>query len=336
MAAQEASGFQIHRARISSELRLAGTDLRGQLELRLERNPGLLDAWLAWAPWNEAVEVRAGQMKIPSTYEVGTSSAELDFPTRSQFSSKVANWSLSKAANLTSPFLGLLTYNRDLGISLRAERYGCRAFFMVGNGLGANQYVGGQAWNQYIDGNAFGAFFYGIRLSVDPLPALGILPGGFPVRSVRLGGHASWNHHPELILGDGRTVLDLFRRSWSLDLHIDLLGCVRLTGMTGAGYIEDDANVDDKTDYQYRGWELKVVGVILPGRLEVGFRYDVYWDEKSESGDEKYRYHYTAGLTFLHGRRVRVQAAYTWKVLDSLTDPDIRDDVFILALQLRV
>ena len=48
---------------------------------------------------------------------------------------------------------------RDLGVGLRGERRGCSAYFMAGNGLGANQYLAGRASDQYIDANAFGASY---------------------------------------------------------------------------------------------------------------------------------------------------------------------------------
>ncbi|GEM_PF-1161168 len=333
-AAPEASGFSFRRARLSADFALADAPVDARIGLRWEGSPGLLDAWGRWNPLDGALVVQAGQMKVPSAYEVGVSSAGLDFPTRSRFAQRVVDWSLSRGPSMSSAFPGARTYLRDAGLAVRGELFGGRYFLMIGNGLGANFFIGGHEYKQFLFTNGFGAYFYGIRLSWDPLLAFEKRLEGFPVRSVRIGGHACWNRHPEVILNDERTVTDLFRRSWSWDVRLDVLGRVRLTWMMGGGVVDDDFDHDGKTDYLYRGWEAKAVVVVWPGWLEAGFRWDAYWDEKFKSGDDGYLDAYTLGLTFTFARTLRVQMSYTWKILTSAAEPDLDDDLFLIALQL--
>jgi hypothetical protein len=333
-AAAESSGFQFRRARLNTDLDLEKGLLQLRLGLRLEGNPGLLDACAAVRPLGKHLELLAGQMKVPSTYEVAVQPTEMDFPSMSLFSERVTDWSLARSMAQVSPFSGARSYYRDAGLAIKGEAYGASGFLMVGNGLGANQFVGASENKQFVFANSFGSYFYGIRLGFDPMPLLGrSLPRGFPVRSVRLGGHASWNRHPNIVMNDEKTVVDLRRRSWSLDLQADVLGCVRLTGMMGAGFIEDDADWDGKTDYAYRGWEVKAMVVIVPEWFEAGGRYDAYWDERHESGDDDIRHAWTFGATFTWKPHVKVQFQYKRKILDSASDPDLRDDIFLIAIQ---
>ena len=333
-AADESSGFSFRRARLVTDIGLTSAPLRGRIELRLEGSPGLLDAWVSWKPFGEYLDLRVGQMKVPSTYEVETSSAELDFATRSQFSEQVVDWSLCRGPSMSSPFPGAKCYFRDQGIAARGEAYGLRYHLMVGNGLGANFGIGGPEYKQFIFANNVGAYFYGARLSFDPLVALQDTLGlDFPIRSARIGGHVNWNRHPGMILNDEKTVTDLFRRSWSVDVQVNVLDRVRLTGMTGGGVVDDDIDNDGREDYLYRGWEAKVVAVIFPDTLEVGYRWDVYWDERLGSGDDDRLDTHTLGATYQFAPHVRVQLNYKFKILDSATRPDLQDDILLLALQ---
>jgi len=335
-AVDEASGFSFRRVRFYSLANFYDGLLKAKFEIRFEGGgPGLLDAWAAWDPLDGALKVMAGQMKIPSTYEVERSSAELDFANRSFFSENVTEWSLSRAAAMASPFSGVKTYMRDLGLAVKGELGGFDYFFMLGNGLGANAFIGGRERKGRLFTNAFGAWFYGAAVSVDLFEFLKKPAAGFPLRCAEVGGHYCVNLHHDSVLSDERTTVDLVRRSWSLHIRTDILGRVRVTAMLGGGAIRDDFDHDGKDDYAYSGWEIKVMGVILLDRLEVGFRVDSYEDERLESGDVKTRRTYSFVINFSPIRHLRFQLHYQIKTLTSETELDLDDNCLLLSGQFR-
>jgi opacity protein-like surface antigen len=333
LGAQAASGFSLNRARIGTSLELGAW--KAALQLRLEGGSiGLLDAYGAWQPFGPALELRVGQMKIPSAWEAMVGDDALDFTTRSRFANEVANWSLSKSSNSTSPLYAVQTYSRDLGLGLAGYLSGFRYFLMVGNGLGANSYIGAEENRQFIFANDFGAYFYAVRLSYDLLYELRQWIRPIPIY-LEVGGHFDYNHHPNLIYNDGTTVLDLERWSWSADARLRLFERLRLTGMYGAGTVADDFDNDGRPDYQYSGWELSAIAAVVPRFLEAGVRWDVYsWNRAVTSGWSTAAT-LTAGLTWNCNPHVRVQLNYRWKLTLGDLAQDTANDIAILALQLR-
>lgn len=334
-AVQEASGFSINRARISLEGE--SPRINGRVELRLEGGSvGLLDAYAFFNVFQKMIQIGLGQMKIPSTYEVGISDSALDFATRSYFSSVTANWALSRSTSSVSPFYYVQTYQRDMGLALKGEIYGFSYFFMAGNGLGANLFVGGDENKQYAYSNGFGAYFYGARASFDLINPLGKkLIGSWPLTSFCIGGHYSRNRHPNFLFNDTKTVLDIKRESWSADVRIILFGRIRMTGMYGRGIIRDDFDNDNEPDYRYRGLEIKGIVEIIKNTLEAGFRYDTYTNKNSIFGAEETIKNYTAGITFTYQPHIKFQINYKWKRLDSTLNPDTDDDILTIAGQYR-
>jgi hypothetical protein len=328
-AVEEASGFNLYRARLGGWFRRG--ELAGRVTIRFEGSPpGLLDAHLAWPIRGERLRIVAGQMKIPATYEVALSEQDLDFVTRSRFSTLVADFSLVRSPALSSPrFNGARTYLRDLGLAARGAWLGVDYFLMVGNGLGANRFVGGREEKEEIFANRVGAYFYGVRLSA---PLLDRERSDAPPLDLIVGGHVCWNRHPDILLDDERTVLDLRRRSWSLDGRARLGERLRLTAMVGAGVVDDDFDHDGRTDYAYRGFELKSTASLLADRLRAGARYDLFVDESYENGAEERQHAYTFGLEWVAISDVRLLLNYKRKTLDSETAPDLADDVLTLAL----
>jgi hypothetical protein len=319
-AADHASGFLLRRVRLSGDFR-AGP-VRGRVALRLEGSPAaLLDAYAVLPLRGEAVGLWAGQMKIPSTYEVETPSEALDFATLGHFSEVAADYALSRSPALASRLTGVRSYDRDLGVGLKGALAPLRYFVMVGNGLGANQFIGGPSTRQAIYANAFGAYFYGTRVACRVTPA------------IELGGHASWNDHPNAVLDDKRTVLDIRRASWSGDLHVAPSRRVELAGMIGGGRVDDDIDSDGRTDYRTRGWEVKALVWILPERLRAGLRYDGFAEEGYESGAEDILHSGTAGLSWFPRAGLRLQVEYRRNILDSDANPDLDDDLFLIAGQ---
>jgi hypothetical protein len=331
--AQLASGFSLNRARLQASLDLGA--FKAVLQVRLEGGSlGLLDAYGSWQPWGPALVLCLGQLKIPSAWEVGVGDEALDFATRSRFASEVANWSLSKSSSSTHPFYLVQTSARDLGLGLRGYWRGLRYLLMVGNGLGAGNFVGAEESRQFILANSFGAFFYGARLSYDLLYELRqrLRPAAL---YLELGGHASINHHPNLIYNDNQ-VYDLERWSWSLDARLGLFERLRLTGMYGCGQVEDDFDADGQPDYTYSGWEAGAVVRVIPRFLEAGVRWDSYTWSRAVTGGWSTAGALTAGLTWTPDPRVRMQFNYKRKLLYSELDPDLDNDLAVLALQLKL
>ena len=332
-AAEIASGFSVRRARLAAEIK--AKQLKGKLEIGLEGSPKLLDCYMVWEAVDRKLEVWAGQMKIPGTYEVETSSTELDFTSRGRFSEDVCDWSLRRSPSMLSSFTGVKTYMRDAGIGLKGKIGGGGYFLMAGNGLGANLFIGAAENKQSVYTNSFGAYLFGARLSYNLTSLLANDSEKSCIPVVEIGGHYCTNRHNNILLGDTTTVIDINRRSWSADLRIDVMKRVKLTAMIGEGLVLDDFDNDGKIDYRYGGWELKAVADIIPDRLEAGFRFDTYSEEVSESGSVDELDSYTLGVTYTPGPDVRLQVNYKWKVLSSETNPEIDDNVFLAALQLK-
>jgi hypothetical protein len=148
-----------------------------------------------------------------------------------------------------------------------------------------------------------------------------------------LGGHLNYNHHPNLLYNDGQ-VYDLERWSWSAEARLGLFERLRLTGMYGAGQVEDDFDADGQPDYTYSGWEAGAVVRVVPRFLEAGLRWDSYSWSRAVTGGWSTAGALTAGLTWTPNPRVRVQLNYKWKILFSELDPDTANDLAVLALQL--
>jgi hypothetical protein len=136
-----------------------------------------------------------------------------------------------------------------------------------------------------------------------------------------------------MVIEGNRAVLDLDRRSWSADASARIVELVDLTAMYGECAVEDDLDNDGKTDYKFRGLELKALADIRPGRLAVGFRYDLLAEEWYESGREDRMETYTLGLTYGTSSDLKFQLNYTWKIWDSEGEPDLDDDRLGLMAQ---
>jgi hypothetical protein len=298
--------------------------VRGCVSLRLEGSPvALLDAYAVLPLRGELAELWAGQMKVPSTHEVDTPSEALDFGTPGGFSSVAADYALARSPSLASRLTGVRTYDRDLGVGVKGSAAPLSYFVMVGNGLGANRFVGGPGARQEVYANSFGAHFYGARLSLRPLPA------------IEIGGHASWNDHPNAVLDDKRTVLDIRRASASVDLRVAPVERIAFVAMYGAGRVEDDIDYDGRADYRYRGWEAKLTAWVAPRRLRAGVRYDAFGEESYENGAEDILHAATAGLSWFPGEGLRLQAEVRRNILESDANPDLDDDLVLVTGQVE-
>lgn len=340
-AAQVATGFSLARVRAGVRVVVLGGMLQMVLQMRLERGPAILDAFGA-LHLHDAFTVEVGQMKIPGPWENLVSSRNLDFILRPLISERVSDFSLSRTTYRSSLFYGIHSYLRDLGIAVSGDADvgpgRLRYMVMLGNGLGANRFIGGGTSKEYIISNA-GQFFLGARFEAADF---------FDV--VTLGGHVTWNRHDNMVFNSGRTVYDLNRLSWSGDARFEIPRTgIRLGGMYGGGIIDDDYDDDGRRDVRYHGWEARLVfrlndpisaarGVdFLPDHvLEVGARYDWYHYEWNESGDPIEEKTWTVGIRYVFRTYVDLKLNYVHRSTEDPSLWDLDDDALLLQIQFAI
>ena len=327
-AAQEASGFRLNRARIvlAPSLPVYKLYARVQLELAGEVEP--LDVWVAWKPV-PIFGTYIGQMKIPSTYEVAQDEFLLDFINRSTFSRTVVNYTLADTP-YDSSFSGLSAHNRDMGIEFKgAWNAGqswevLRYFVMVGNGLGANLNIGGNESTGFLINNNFGDYLYGARIEVSPFEWM------------TLGGYYDYNYHSNMRFRDKQTVVDLGRESWDIDAQVRLPWGFRAVGLYGQGQIHDYWPTLGRENYEYSGWEAKVLKEFFNDKLELGVRYDTFSYEFTNSGKKADENHWTFGVNYRPVDQVRLQLNYVMKDTVQPYLPDLKDNIVYLNVEMNV
>jgi hypothetical protein len=329
-----ASGFSMNRARL--QVGMDWGPFGGSLQIRLEGgSPGLLDAYGAWRAAGDALVFRFGQMKIPSAWEVAVPDEELDFATRSRFASETANWSLSKSTFTTSPLYYVQSYLRDTGVGVDGDLLGLRYALMVGDGLGAGGNIGADESRGLLYANPFGAYFYAARVSYDLLTE--VRRWVFPVpASLVIGGHVTWNNHPDCILSDAKTVVDLKRWSWSADAALKVWDRVRLTGMYGEGVVDDDYDHDGQVDYSYRGWEARVVAILVPDVMEAAARWETFSWSRAVTGGWAEADALTVGVTFSWKPVLRLQLNYKWKLQSGDLTADASSHLILISAQVKL
>ena len=327
-AQQGAHGFSVRRARVSLCSPSRDERIGYKVELKLEGDPALSDCYVSLRIRDD-LRVYLGQMKIPSTYEVGTSSTGLDFISRTLLSRSIANWALSSYPSDfgTVTFTGSSSGLRDLGIAIEGGVKGdlLRYFAMAGNGLGANLYIGGKEERQFIRTNGVGELFYGLRVDLRPVPWM------------TLGGHGTTNIHEDMIVRDVAkgSVIDLHRTSWSADAGVACPGRIGVRGMYAGGAMDEDVLYrDGKKDYTYWGYEGKALWEVLEDELEIGLRFDTYRYEFNESGDCTEQDHWTFGVTYRPNASLKAQVNYVRKETRARDEPDLEDDILFADLQM--
>ena len=322
-AADVTSGFNLKQARITLHHRDSSNSLSTEFQIRLEERVAILDCYVAWQP-SKTLRLLAGQMKVPSTYEALASDRDLDFISRTSLASNLTDWSLSRTPYF-SAFYGNRSYHRDLGLGFTGKLdavtnlLSLSYFGMVGNGLGANLFIGGTESKEFIFTNNPGDCFYGVRLDASVWEHL------------YLGGHYSQNTHDAMVFNDEKTVFGLDRSSWSADARIEAHG-VEITGMTGGGFADDDYFYTEQKKLEYSGWELKCLTWVVPHYLQLGLRWDGYTREFA-SGATTCQRNITFGANGNLGWRIRLQMNYTIKETKSDTEPDLDDNILLLNLQ---
>jgi len=338
-ATDVASGFRLHRARAGLRARVLDGLLGLDFQLKLEQGVEILDLALRLQPLDE-LRLLLGQFKIPSTRENRDDDQRLDFLLRSELSVALADYALSRTTYVSSLFYGNRSLTRDFGLGLVGELelggHPLRAFFMLGNGLGGNLFVGGSTNREFLVSNR-GQFFYALRLDV------GAVPGW-----LELGGHASYNRHDDVVFNSGRVVLDLERLSWSADACLTLgPSGLRLVATYGQVFNLEDAFGDGKTDQSLEGWELRLVWRLNPllvylglsdevlahHAFELAARYEEVSAEADESGMPSTRRNVTVGVSYLFREYLVVRFNAILHRTDEPFLPDLDDDAYILGVQ---
>jgi len=333
-AAGATTGFSVEQAHLRLEAELWAQRLALVVEARLESGPALLDTYGEGrvAPW---LRIRLGQQRVPSAWENLEPNRDLDFILRTGIAGALADYALSRTTYASSLFQGNRSYRRDAGLALAGDvdvRVGTlRYLAIVGNGLGANLFIGGASKREHLLTNA-PQVFWGARL--DLLDLFGW---------ARVGGHVSRNRHDDVVYNSGRVVYDLDRTTWSVDAGVTVPGSgVRLHGMYGWGAIDDDYDDDGKRDHEYRGAEARLVwglGTLLalatgpdPWQdhpAEIGARYDWYAEPPDGVGFWRHVHTTTVGATWPYRRWLAVQINGIFKRTDHPATPDLDDDALL-------
>jgi hypothetical protein len=322
-AADQASGFNFKQGRLAFSFESPNGRIEAFIRLRLEERTDVIDFWGSYraAPW---LTLSIGQMKIPSTAEVLTPDHGIDFITRTTFGRNVGDFALSRTPYISS-VMAAKSYDRDLGISLRGAYPDEDAplvgyFLMVGNGIGANKYIGGGESDEFLYTNRFGDFYYGARIE------------GSPVRWITIGAHASRNRHDDAALGARGPVYDLDRTVWTADLEARLPWGQRIDGFYGRGSM-DDFIESQRYRFDYSGWGAWSILPLFEDRLELCLRYDVFTTEFNEDGNETSQKNWTAGLNYSPEEFLRFQMNYMHKEKVNEFEPDLDDDIIFFNVQ---
>jgi hypothetical protein len=332
--AQIASGFSFRRVRLYTEAFASLFSFR--LELAFENGFQLLDAWARLNAYKKYIVVAVGQMKIPSTYENMDPSYALDMITMSTISEVMPNYQLSMHANDTSPFRGYKANQRDMGVGLRGDAYGFGYFLFVGNGLGADYAIGAGESKQNFWANQFGAYFYGVRLTMDFARTFKNAMEKAQIKRLEIGGFFSYNDHQNMVSGDKQTVYDLNRLDYDVELNVAITKYLRLTGMYGWGVIRDNFMRNSKTDCEFYGWEAKVMVAPIPETLELGARVDYYYSELNENGETDETRSYTIGISWRFWDHFRLDFNYKFKEIVVHSMPYQRADSAIFQFQAKL
>lgn len=341
-AADVATGFRLHRARAGLRYDVPDSVLGVNFQLKFESPIEILDLVVRVQPWDWLV-LNVGQFKFPSVRENLEEDSSLDFLLRSDLSTLLADYSLSRTIYPSSLFYGNRSLNRDFGIGLKLNvapwNRPLRVFLMVGNGLGGNLFVGGATQREFLVANR-GQFLYAGRAEFELIP-----------RWLELGGHASYNRHDNVVFNSGRVVLDLYRVSWSADAKVTLGGTgVRIEGAVAQALVLEDAYGDGKADFAVRGWETRVVWRLNPllaflgmgeefssrHGFELAARFEQVETEVDESGSPTTHRNLTLGGTYYFREDLALRFNSILRWTNEPFVPDLKDNAYILGLQVKL
>ena len=322
-AADEASGFSFRQGRVAFHFESPEGSVEALLRIRLEERTDIIDFWGTYhaAPW---LSMSIGQMKIPSTAEVLTQDHMLDFVSRTTFGRNVGDYALSRTPYISS-IMAATSYNRDFGIALEGrlmqeEAPSLRYFLMIGNGIGANRYIGGRESDEFLYTNEFGHFYYGLRLEMTPVPWS------------TFGAHCSLNKHDNVALDERGPVFDIDRTVWTADCRVTFPWKQRIVCFYGKGGMDDfwDAH---RYQFDYDGWGLWTLRPFLRNSIELGLRYDTFTTEFNRDGNETTQRNWTVGVNASPHEHLRLQLNYVAKQTVNDFEPDVEDNILYLNVQ---
>jgi hypothetical protein len=318
-----ASGFTFRNGRIGFILGSADGKLQLLTRLRLEERTDIVDFYGGWMP-SELFRLYIGQMKFPSTDEVLTAYDELDFASRSSFGRRVGDYSMTRTPYISS-VMAAASYGRDLGLAVKGSYAAEGAwriswFLMAGNGMGANKYIGGPETDEFLFTNSFGDMYLGGRIEISP--------AGW----ITAGAHAGRNSHSDVALGDRGPVMDIKRKSWSVDLAAGQPGAPRIYAFYGAGDMDDFFDAQ-RYLYDYSGWGVQGVWPLKAWKLEIALRFDRFTSESNDDGNETVQDNWTGGINWMPREHLRLQLNYTDKSTANEFEADIDDNIILLNFQ---
>ncbi len=321
-AAQSAAGFIFRRARLKLHSQSDDAFLKINFQARLEGGFELYD-YSATMNFSRHLNLLVGQMKIPIEYESLISAQNLDFIVRSQLARKLPDYTLSRHPFKVSPFYGNKPRRRDLGIGAKGTILGnhLKYFVMLGNGLGANLWVGCDTQKGFITSNEPGDLLYSGRIEL------------IPMSGISIGGHYTYNYHENVIYNEDN-VLDIKRKSWSTDLQLKTLQRIKCVFMYAGGLVDDDIDYNGKTDYEYWGWEGRLIAELIKDKLELGLRFDSYSYRNNNLAPTVIQDIWTYGINYYLEPCGKLQLNYMHKVKDNKVDEDLDDDIIFINLHL--
>lgn len=328
-AAQEAAGFSLQNIRVWASGAGAGDLITWKISGSwTNQSVLLLDCKAGYCPW-KFLEFRLGQMKLPLSSEALASPYQLDFINRSSITSNLMDWALVR-----TPYIGRnlnsLCYGRDAGVALEGEIGGDIAFrysMMLGNGFGANHYMGGHQHHE-----SGGIFADGVRGFL----ASGRLEGEFR-GLVCVGVFGSRNRHENFIENDKKTVRHLDREAMGTDLAVQYR-LLKLAGTAAFGRVGDNYPLGALSEADalcYGGWETRLIAGRFWNIVEMGVRYERVVHEYNENGYDKVDDNLTLGVNAYYFGFGKAQLNYLVRLpRDRRQKADhLRDNLLVLNLQ---
>ncbi|MBD3322492.1 MAG: hypothetical protein GF350_15425 [Chitinivibrionales bacterium] len=326
-AAQEATGFSINRLRLFFGGFVPSTRAFFSIGARLENRIELLDCYAGWY-FHPLLQVILGQCKVPSASELLQAPSQTDFISVSRVSAEMAEWMF-----IRTPYIGLYeksrSYRRDAGLSIKGfSADSCIAYHcMIGNGFGANRFMGG--YEKHRSGNFFankaGDFFYGIRLDTRAIPF------------IRLGAAGSINRHENLIANDTKTVRHFDRRNAVADIDFHFPFRIQLSGLYALGMVGDNYAGSaklEKNALDYSGFSCALIGgAFWKERVCAGVRFDRYMYEFDENTHEYADDQVTIGISFTHKPALLLQWNYIYKKYKEQYRRGLDDNILVLNVR---
>ncbi|MCP4550211.1 MAG: hypothetical protein GY835_27435 [bacterium] len=319
-AVDVASGFNLQQGRLGFSFLSDDEKFAGVVRLRLEERPDILDFYGVWH-LKPSLMLMIGQMKIPGSKELLTPGHKRDFIIKSVMAENLADYSLSRTPYISS-IMSAKSWDRDLGLAVKGNLSGRRGsrfdyLLMLGNGLGAGKFIGGDS-DEFLYTNRPGDWLYAGRLNLS-------------VSRLALGLHGSFNRHKDVAVGNRGPVFDLDRRVIGGDVEVTLPRGLRLSGFYCRGWM-DDFWTSTRYDYDFDGFGIQGMLSFADG-WETGARFDSMGNEFHNDGYVTTDERFTWGLNYQPRPFLRLQLNYVRMNLEDEFIEDIADNALHLNVE---